>query len=110
MARGTLTRRAFLARCATAAGALGASSCGWPAQGFGLSAPASGVLTYWNLFGGGAGWRLGRVQGAFRRARPDITLDATTLTWGNPFYTKLSMATLGGAPPDVAIMHLARMP
>jgi multiple sugar transport system substrate-binding protein len=104
-----LTRRSFLAGCASAAGALGASSCGWPGQGFGLAAPASGVLTYWNLFGGGDGVRMVAMQEAFRRARPDITLEATTLTWGNPFYTKLSMATLGGAPPDVAIMHLARM-
>jgi multiple sugar transport system substrate-binding protein len=110
LVHGTLTRRGFLAGCATVAGALGASSCGWPAQGFGLAAPAGGVLTYWNLFGGGDGVRMVAMQEAFRRARPDIALDATTLTWGNPFYTKLSMATLGGSPPDVAIMHLARMP
>ncbi|TMC03990.1 MAG: extracellular solute-binding protein [Chloroflexi bacterium] len=110
MVRGTLTRRRFLAGCATAGGALAASACGWPAQGFGLAAPSGGVLTYWNLFGGGDGVRMVAMQDAFGRQRPDISLDATTLTWGNPYYTKLSMATLGGAPPDVAIMHLARMP
>jgi multiple sugar transport system substrate-binding protein len=110
MERGQLTRRSFLAGLAATAGALGASSCGWPAQGFGLASPAGDVLTYWNLFGGGDGVRMVAMLDVFRRARPDIRLEATTLTWGNPFYTKLSMATLGGAPPDVAIMHLARMP
>jgi multiple sugar transport system substrate-binding protein len=105
-----LTRRSFLATGVAAAGALAGSACGWPGQGFGLAGPASGVLTYWNLFGGGDGVRMVAMLDAYRRARPDVNLEATTLTWGNPYYTKLSMATLGGSPPDVAIMHLARMP
>ena len=30
------------------------------------------------------------------------------LAWGNPYYTKVSLATLGNKPPDVAISHLTR--
>ncbi len=36
------------------------------------------------------------------------SLEAATFAWGNPYYTKLSLATLGGAPPDVAVAHLTR--
>ena len=46
---------------------------------------------------------------AFRAANPDLDLKAVTLDWGNPYYTKLSLATLGDKPPDVAISHLTRM-
>jgi multiple sugar transport system substrate-binding protein len=104
-----LTRRWFLTRAALGAAGVGAASCGWPAQGFGLTAPAGGVLTYWNLFGGGDGVRMVAMQDAFTKANPGVQLEATTLQWGNPYYTKLSMATLAGSPPDVAVMHLARM-
>src|SRR5699024_3745202 len=33
---------------------------------------------------------------------------ATTLTWGNPYYSKLTLATVGNQPPDVAVAHLTR--
>ena len=36
------------------------------------------------------------------------SLQAATFTWGNPYYTKLSLATLGDKPPDVAVSHLTR--
>ena len=31
-----------------------------------------------------------------------------TLAWGNPYYTKLSLATIGDKPPNVAVAHLTR--
>ena len=40
----------------------------------------------------------------------DRPLTAVTLAWGNPYYTKLSLATVGGRPPDVAVSHLSRVP
>ena len=40
----------------------------------------------------------------------DRRLTAVTLEWGNPYYTKLSLATVGGRPPDVAVSHLSRVP
>jgi multiple sugar transport system substrate-binding protein len=36
-------------------------------------------------------------------------LQAVTLSWGDPYYTKLSLATVGGKPPNVAVSHLTRM-
>jgi multiple sugar transport system substrate-binding protein len=32
-----------------------------------------------------------------------------TLAWGNPYYTKLTLATVGKKPPNVAVAHLTRM-
>ena len=48
-----------------------------------------------------------RCCDAYREANPDIDLEAVTLAWGNPYYTKLSLATArrpaagrGDLPPD----------
>src|SRR5690349_22323367 len=105
----TLTRRALL-RGTAAATALGLAGLGTTACG-GLTPgrETSGSLDYWNLFGGGDGIRMNQMLDGFRAAEPGITLSAVTLAWGNPYYTKLALATLGDKPPDVAISHLTRM-
>ena len=100
----TLTRRAFLSGTAAAA-ALGLSGC----SGLTPGRDTSGSLDYWNLFGGGDGVRMTQMLDGFRTANPGIDLSAVTLAWGNPYYTKLALATLGDKPPDVAISHLTRM-
>jgi multiple sugar transport system substrate-binding protein len=68
------------------------------------------TLVYWNLFGGGDGVRMITMQNDFQKANPNVDLRATTLAWGAPYYTKLAMAALGDSPPNVAIMHMSRMP
>ncbi len=107
--RGLLRGAAALA-VAGAVGA-GASGCG-TAVGEGLSgAPETpGTLTFWNLFGGGDGTRMQQMEDAFRAAHPAVRLAPVTLSWGNPYYTKLALATIGRRPPDVAITHLSRLP
>lgn len=35
-------------------------------------------------------------------------LQATTFAWGNPYYSKVTLATVGNQPPDVAVAHLTR--
>lgn len=103
--RGFLRNTAFLA-----AGLVTASCAPYPLQGFSLgSNNAGGPLTYWNLFGGGDGIRMGQMESDFTKSHPNIPLNSVTLSWGAPYYTKLAMATEGGHPPDVAIMHLSRM-
>src|SRR5690348_2947265 len=97
----TLTRRALLGGTAAAA-ALGLTGCSGLTPGRG----SAGSVDYWNLFGGGDGVRMNQMLDGFRAAHPGITLSAVTLAWGNPYYTKLSLATLGDKPPDVAISHL----
>ncbi|MGW4942560.1 extracellular solute-binding protein [Actinoplanes sp. NPDC004185] len=100
----TLTRRALLSGTAAAA-ALGLTGCSGVTPG----RDTSGSLDYWNLFGGGDGVRMTQMLDGFRTANPRVTLSAVTLAWGNPYYTKLALATLGDKPPDVAISHLTRM-
>ncbi|AXK34828.1 extracellular solute-binding protein [Streptomyces armeniacus] len=109
------TRRALL----RAAGALGAtaaaggalSGCGTAiGQGFtGDSGPAS-LLNFWNPFTGGDGARMVEMERDYRKRHPDVDLKATTFVWGDPYYTKLTLATLGDRPPQVAITHLSKIP
>ncbi|MEU7907209.1 extracellular solute-binding protein [Actinoplanes sp. NPDC049118] len=105
----TLTRRALLRGTAAATGlglvGLGTTGC----SGITPGRDSGGSLDYWNLFGGGDGVRMTQMLDTFRTANPGIALSAVTLNWGNPYYTKLSLATLGDKPPDVAISHLTRM-
>ncbi|MFJ8670164.1 extracellular solute-binding protein [Streptomyces sp. NPDC093600] len=90
-----------------ATGALGPLATGCAAP----SAAASGrtLLRFWHLFGGGDGVNMQNMLAAFRAARPDIELEATTLQWGAPYYTKLGMAGAGGRAPEVAALHMARL-
>jgi multiple sugar transport system substrate-binding protein len=105
----TLTRRALL-RGTAAATALGLAGLGTTGcSGVTPGRDTGGSLDYWNLFGGGDGVRMAQMLDTFRAANPGVTLSAVTLAWGNPYYTKLSLATLGDKPPDVAVSHLTRM-
>ncbi|AGL19366.1 extracellular solute-binding protein [Actinoplanes sp. N902-109] len=98
-----LTRRALLGGTAAAA-VLGPAGC----SGLTPGRDPGGTLDYWNLFGGGDGLRMTQMLDGYRSAHPGIDLSAVTLAWGNPYYTKLSLATLGDKPPDVGIAHLTR--
>ncbi len=74
------------------------------------SAGSGQIVHFWNLFGGGDGARLADDAEQLRGSRnPQVELEATTLTWGAPYYTKLSMSTVGGRPPEVAVMHQTRL-
>ena len=103
-----LTRRELLRRAGAltlgGAAASALSGCGSPlATGLvGAGEPAD-KLTYWNLFSGGDGDRMVEMEKGYERANPQISLSAVTLAWGNPYYTKLSLATRGNKPPDVAV-------
>lgn len=94
-----------------ALGALaGLSGCGSAfASGVAGTPLSAQTLTYWNLFGGGDGARMQTMQQVYATAHggPDA-LQAATFTWGNPYYTKVALATLGGQTCDVAVAHLTR--
>jgi multiple sugar transport system substrate-binding protein len=109
-----LSRRGFLRGLTAAAGlTIGGAAlagCSTPVvSGLSTSRAVPGSLAFWNLFGGGDGSRMETMEAGFRKANPSIPLSAVTLAWGNPYYTKLSLATLGDKPPGVAISHLTRM-
>lgn len=103
---GTISRRRFLGGAAAALGGLAATSCGPTAA---LIGGKKQTIVYWNLFTGGDGVRMVAMENKFKKNHPNYQLNATALAWGNPYYTKVSMATAGGHPPDVAIMHLAKI-
>jgi multiple sugar transport system substrate-binding protein len=99
-----VSRRRFLYGAAAAFGGLALASCsGAP---FGAS---RSTVHFWNLFGGGDGARLSDMESNFVDSNKNIELESTTLTWGAPYYTKLSMSTVGGRPPEVAVLHQTRL-
>src|SRR3954471_23339447 len=111
----TLDRRGLLRGTAltgglAAAGLTGTGCSSILATGFAGAQEPHDSLTFWNLFGGGDGVRMQQMERNYQRTHPGISLHAVTLTWGNPYYTKLALATLGNQPPQVAVSHLPRMP
>src|SRR5215217_5925882 len=105
-ARRGLTRREVLIGGAAvgAAAAFGVAATGSPFRG----GPAT--VTFWHLFGGGDGERLTEILADIEAEHDDSDVRALILQWGNPYYTKLALAGVGGSPPDVAIVHATRLP
>jgi multiple sugar transport system substrate-binding protein len=110
-----ISRRRFFAAAGGAAATMmlgSACSSTYDVAG-GFVSPASGsgnaTIVYWNLLSGGDGSHMQQMEATFQREYPHIKLDATVLTWGNPYYTRLAMAIRAGSPPDVAIMHLSKL-
>jgi multiple sugar transport system substrate-binding protein len=104
-----VSRRSVL-RGAAGLGVAALAGCSSPvAAGIAGTAVSPGTIDYWNLFGGGDGVRMQQMEDGYRRSHRGTPLQAVTLAWGNPYYTKLSLATVGRKPPDVAVSHLTRM-
>ncbi len=67
------------------------------------------TLVFWNLFGGGDGSRMQTMEAGYQNAHGGASsLQSTVFAWGNPYYSKLTLATVGNKPPDVAVAHLTR--
>jgi multiple sugar transport system substrate-binding protein len=109
--RAAISRRSVLCGAAAAGlGVAGLAGCSVPVvNGLTTAREEPGTVQFWNLFGGGDGVRMQQMLDRFRAANPSTKLSAVTLAWGNPYYTKLSLATVGDKPPDVAVSHLTRM-
>ncbi|MCU1526823.1 MAG: sugar transporter substrate-binding protein, partial [Frondihabitans sp.] len=110
MTPATFTRRSFLGGGLAAAGALALAGCASPlAAGLAGSPLNPHQLIYWNLFGGGDGTRMQTMEAGYEKTHGGAgSLQSTVFTWGNPYYSKLTLATVGNKPPDVAISHLTR--
>jgi multiple sugar transport system substrate-binding protein len=107
---GPVSRRQFLAAGGglTLAGLL--SACASPVLTSATGGqPATADVIYWNLFGGGDGANMTLMVDSFQKAS-HLSVESTLLAWGDPYYTKLALATSSGTPPDVAISHLSRLP
>lgn len=103
-----LTRRTLLRASVLGAAALGTTGCSVIGTGLANTELEPGTISFWNLFGGGDGVRMQQMLDGYRKANPGTTLEAVTLTWGNPYYTKLALSTVGDQPPHVAVSHLTR--
>ncbi len=105
-----LSRRQFLAASGglTLAGAV--SACGSPvATSFTGGQPSTADVIFWHLFGGGDGANMATMIDGFRKSS-GRSVEATLLSWGNPYYTKLSLASSSGRSPDACVVHLSRLP
>src|SRR5438045_9286014 len=107
---GAVSRRTVLKGAFAGLGAVSLAACSSP-LGAGIAGTQldPGTIAYWNLFGGGDGVRMQQMEDGYRKANPKTSLQAVTLAWGNPYYTKLALATVGAKPPNVAVSHLTRM-
>ncbi len=85
---------------AIAAGALMASA-----------AQAQETVVWWDFLGGGDGVRMKQMIAEFNAAHEgQISIDATTLDWGVPFYTKVQTSVAVGEAPDIMTYHASRIP
>jgi len=105
-----LSRRQFLAAGGGAALAAALAGCASPVvSSFTGGQPRTADVIYWHLFGGGDGANMATMVKKYQESS-GRSVEATLLSWGNPFYTKLSLAASSGRPPDVTISHLSRLP
>lgn len=105
-----LSRRELLAAGGgvTLAGLL--AGCGSPVGSSLTGAqPRTADVIFWHLFGGGDGKNMTTMVDSFQQSS-GRSVEATLLSWGNPYYTKLALAASSGRPPDVGIAHLSRLP
>jgi multiple sugar transport system substrate-binding protein len=76
-----------------------------------LCAPALAQVEVrmWTLLSGGDGARMRALVEDFNASQHEVRVVSTTLKWGEPFYTKLITASVAGAGPDLATVHLSRI-
>jgi multiple sugar transport system substrate-binding protein len=105
-----LSRRQFLATGGGVALAAALSGCASPiASSFTGAQPKTADVIFWHLFGGGDGANMATMVKQYQKDS-GRSVESTLLSWGNPYYTKLSLSASSGRPPDVAIAHLSRLP
>jgi multiple sugar transport system substrate-binding protein len=89
----------------TLKGALAASAL------FAGAAQAQEVVEWWDFLGGGDGVRMKQLISEFNAEHAGaIQINATTLDWGIPFYTKVQTSAAVGEGPDLMTYHASRIP
>ncbi|WP_417689042.1 extracellular solute-binding protein [Roseibium sp.] len=74
-------------------------------------AQAAETIVWWDFLGGGDGARMKQMIDDFNKAHEgEITIDATTLEWGVPFYSKVQTSVAVGEAPDIMTYHASRIP
>jgi multiple sugar transport system substrate-binding protein len=76
-----------------------------------VAAQAQETVVWWDFLGGGDGVRMKQLIDDFNKEHEGkIKIDATTLEWGVPFYTKVQTSAAVGEAPDVMTYHASRIP
>jgi multiple sugar transport system substrate-binding protein len=76
-----------------------------------LPAVAQETVVWWDFLGGGDGVRMKKLIEDFNAAHQGkIKIDATTLEWGVPFYSKVQTSAAVGEAPDIMTYHASRIP
>jgi multiple sugar transport system substrate-binding protein len=66
------------------------------------AAQAQQVVEWWDFLGGGDGVRMKTLIDEFNAEHSgEIQINATTLEWGIPFYTKVQTSAAVGEGPDI---------
>ncbi|MBW8639949.1 extracellular solute-binding protein [Hoeflea sp. WL0058] len=75
------------------------------------SAQAQETVVWWDFLAGGDGVRMKQMISDFNAAHEgQISIDATTLEWGVPFYAKVQTSVAVGEAPDIMTYHASRIP
>ncbi len=75
------------------------------------AAYATETIVWWDFLSGGDGVRMKSMLDEFNKEHEGkVHIDATTLEWGVPFYTKVQTSAAIGQGPDVMTYHESRMP
>ena len=75
------------------------------------AAYAEETVVWWDFLGGGDGVRMKQLISEFNEANAgEVKIDATTLEWGVPFYTKVQTSVAVGEAPDLMTYHASRIP
>ncbi len=76
-----------------------------------VGASAKETVIWWDFLGGGDGVRMKKLIEDFNKANEgQIEIQATTLDWGVPFYSKVQTSAAVGEGPDVMTYHTSRIP
>lgn len=69
------------------------------------------VIEWWDFLGGGDGVRMKSIIDDFNSQNEgEIRIEATTLDWGVPFYTKVQTSVAVDEAPDLMTYHTSRIP
>jgi multiple sugar transport system substrate-binding protein len=72
---------------------------------------ATETVVWWDFLGGGDGVRMKQLISDFNKEMAGkIEIQASTLEWGVPFYTKVQTSVAVGEAPDVMTYHASRIP
>lgn len=75
------------------------------------TAHAAETVVWWDFLGGGDGVRMKKLISDFNAEHEGkIKIDASTLDWGTPFYSKVQTSAAVGEAPDVMTYHASRIP